>query len=823
MTTRPLGSTYRLQLQGLGFEAARGLVAYLSDLGIGTLYVSPVLQASTGSTHGYDVVDPCRLDPALGSRSEFDALLAELEGAGMRMLIDIVPNHMAATEENLWWWDLLRSGRESEHADTFDIDWESHGGRVLLPTLSAPLGEVCAGARIGDGLLEMDDKSFPLRPDDEVGAEIAVVLGRQHYRPSYWRLARDELNYRRFFDIDSLVGVRVEDPAVFERTHRFVLQLCSDRRVAGVRVDHVDGLADPAGYLRRLGDALSGPTRRPVVLVEKILARDEVLPGDWATDGTTGYEFADLAGGLFVDGAGAAEIADLGEEMTGEKQSFAELALSGKAEMLDRSFRTELKLLTRLALAALERSHPGHDLSGEEVRAAIAELTVRLDVYRTYLRSGAGPGRDDRRRLRQLAENCELSSEAARALGLVLEGLCQAGAAQSPWLRFAQRWQQLSGADMAKGVEDTASYRYSGLLSHAEVGCDPDRSSVTPEEFARFLTSRRARPSSLNATSTHDSKRNEDARARLYALSEASTRWSSLVRGWHRRYAKRAAPDAHDELLVYQSLFALWPFGSSRLRPELRRRLEQYVVKAAREAKVRTSWTDPDTAYEAALVGLVRRLARDKTFSGEMERFVRRLGAAAATNSLALTVLKCVAPGVPDFYQGTEVFAPSLTDPDNRRPVDWEDLGRLLGSLPAPGESTSADLAAMVSGWPDGRLKLHTIRALLQLRRENPELFDAAPAQLHAASGPHADKVVALGRRHGRRGVIAVIPRLTLAMCPAGRFPTGGHIWGDTTLRLPAGSGQFRDILSGKPFGREEVPRIGDILGPLPVAVLISG
>ena len=558
--------------------------------------------------------------------------MAALDSCGMRLLVDIVPNHMAAHPANRWWWDVLGSGSRSEYAAVFDIDWEAQDYRVLVPTLSRPLRELYDTARVpsrdAEAVLELDGQAFPLAAGSEAEADLAALIDRQHYRPAYWRLSADEGNYRRFFDIDGLIGVRVEDPAVFERTQGLVVELCSDERIAGVRVDHIDGLADPASYLGRLAGELAAEKADPVVLVEKILSSDETLRDSWAVDGTTGYEFANVAGGLFVHEQGARLLARLGVELTGEPQSFAELSRQAKREVLASSFRAPLERLGRLAMAGLDHDEPGHDLSLRTVCDALAEMTVELDVYRTYLDDGA-PEPTDRARLDRLGTQVTGYSEARRAARLITRRLLEVESSVGTWRDVARRWRQLSGAVMAKGVEDTATYRYSGLLSHAEVGCDPARASATPGDFSRLVRARRRHPASLNAASTHDSKRNEDARSRLFVLSEAAEQWSTLVRRrWHRRHATAglAGPDAHDELLVYQSLVSLWPFGASKLSRVERRRVQDYALKAAREARRRTSWTDPDRDYEAVLKAFIDRLADEVAFADEMLRLVSLVG-----------------------------------------------------------------------------------------------------------------------------------------------------------------------------------------------------
>jgi (1->4)-alpha-D-glucan 1-alpha-D-glucosylmutase len=847
---RPLGSTYRLQLAGVGFAGARELVGYLHALGVETLYVSPVLTAVPGSTHGYDVIDPTRLDPALGTPVEFEALLAELGAHGMRLLIDIVPNHMATHPDNAWWWDVLRRGEGSEAAGVFDIDWPAQGRKVLVPTLPDPLqallerGAVSVEPHPEGAELLVDGQRFPLRPGSvsDVGPpwDVGAVVARQHYRPAHWRLSHDEGNYRRFFDIDGLIGVRVEEPAVFEATHGLIVDLAGDDRIAGWRVDHVDGLADPAGYLARLRAELARRgAGNAVVLIEKILAADESVRANWPADGTTGYEFADAAGGLFVDPAGADLIAAAGARLAGTDPSFEHLALEGKREVLRASFPAPLRRLAGLVAAALDAEGPGYDLSAAMIEAALAELTVQFDAYRTYLDDGPAD-EADRSRLRRatVAAAPALTVDEQRALRLVCAGLVGAdgaGPGRTHWREVAQRWQQLTGAVMAKGVEDTATYRFSGLLGHAEVGSDPGRPATTPEEFAARLGARsRRHPSTLNATSTHDSKRSEDARARLYVLSEMAGEWNRLVASWHGRHApgiaRAGGPDGHDELVAYQAMVALWPADRARPSPDERRRLQDYVVKAAREAKRRTGWADPDPRYERALRAFVRRLClgHDGPFDTEMATVLRRIGPAAATNSLALSVLKSVCPGVPDLYQGTELWDLSLTDPDNRRPVDFARRRQLLGRLPAadgPAPERAAAALDLLAAWPDGRIKLHVLRTLLRLRRERPALFDAGSFQLLTMGGDGRESVVGLVRRSGRQWLTAFVPRLSLGRTGAERFPTGRRVWGDTVALLPTGAPeQFTDVFTGAVVERlDDGLEVARALGLLPVAVLLGG
>ncbi len=816
MRTEAIGSTYRLQLHGLGLAGARRLVPYLAMLGIETLYLSPILAAVPGSTHGYDVIDPEHLDPALGSDEDFRSLLHDLDARGMRVLLDIVPNHMAANPANPWWWDVLRRGRTSPYADVFDIDWSRHGGRVLVPTLGRPLTDAVATGTVSpDGFLEVDGQRFPLAEGSD-GETFPVVLGRQNFRPAYWRTGSTEGNYRRFFDIGGLVGVRVEDQEVFERTHGLTLSLCRDERVAGLRVDHVDGLRDPARYLHRLSERLCGEGREDaVVVVEKVLGRDESLDPRWPVTGSTGYEFIDHAAGLFLDERGYRRLAALGAAMTGESDHFSEIAANAKREELDRSFAADHDRLARMSLSALDLECPGHDLSERDLRRAWAELTVQLEVYRTYLDGGI-PSVVDERRLQRAGSVPQADTETERALRTLVEALAHRTTSGGPWLAVAQRWQQLSGAVMAKGVEDTATYRYPGLLVQADVGGDPDRPFCDAAAFHRLCQQRSA---GLNATSTHDSKRNEDARCRLAAVSEASDAWAALTERWQRRFISSGGDGPHpkEALLAYQSMLALWPMSGDGLDAPTLGRLQDYMVKATREAKRRSSWTDPDLSYEHTVRAFVARVNDDGRFRAELARYFRRIAPAAVTNTLALLVLKTGAPGAPDFYQGTELMEPTLTDPDNRRPIDFDARAATLSNLPPVSVAAAGRL---LTDYGDGRIKLYATRALLQARRTSRTLFARGSYRPLKASSPH---IVAFARRHGPQVALCVVPRLTHTLAGPGRFAVGTRVWGSETVSVPSwGRGPFEDVLTG----RVVEPRVGnlelgEVLRTLPVAFLL--
>ncbi len=869
-------STYRLQLgRGFSLDDARLLAPYLRGLGVGDVYASPPLAARSGSTHGYDVVDPTRLNPEVGGEESFEALAGELERLGMGLLLDIVPNHMAASDQNPWWWDVLRHGRRSAYAEFFDIDWAAGGGQVLAPVLDGPFGEVLEAGQIrievegGEPLVRYFDQRFPVDPrsyesptDDlprcngspgDPGSfdMLEALLNRQHYRLADWRIAAREIDYRRFFDISDLVSLRMEDPAVFEAWHELVLELVRRGQVTGLRVDHVDGLADPAGYLRRLQAAIAERTGgNGHVVAEKILGRDESLREDWPVAGTTGYEFADLAEGLFVDRGGAERIERAHAAMVAAAGrprppaapglDFERLAARCKRLVLDQLFAGEGGTLALQLHALALEDRMGRDLTQDDLLAALVEVMAWLPVYRTY--TTAPPVADPDRRViehavREAARR--LDPERRRAVTFVGRVLTLDTAPEADWdevrawLRFVRRWQRLSGPATAKGVEDTALYRWDGLLSRSEVGGDPSRPAIGVEEFHRHMRERRQRwPGALNAGSTHDSKRSEDARARLHVLSEMPDEWVRRVTRWrrmNRRHRRPVAghgevPDPSFDLHLYQSIVGVWPLQPSG-RAEALSRLQEYAVKAARESKLHTSWLAPDQAYERALRGWLRATLgpANGRFRRDLEAFVERVALPGAVNSLAAAALRATAPGVPDVYQACELWNLSLVDPDNRRPVDFELRRRLLEELDAGRADRAALARELALSWTDGRVKMHVLRELLRLRRAQPQLFAAGAYLPLAATGRRRGNVVAFARRRGRSWAVAVVPRLAARLVRGRSLPTGERAWPATVVHLPPGAPErWTDLFTGEQVAAARgAIRVHKALSILPVAVLV--
>jgi (1->4)-alpha-D-glucan 1-alpha-D-glucosylmutase len=791
-------STYRVQLRppagahpGFGFDDAAEVVPYLVELGVTHLYCSPYLQAAPGSAHGYDVVDHSRVNEELGGAVAFDRMVAACRAAGLGILLDVVPNHMAVSapeSQNAAWWSLLRDGRCSPHAAWFDVDWDSpdNPGKVLVPVLGGPLGEVLGELELLDDRIRYYDHEFPLAPGSRVDGDLLGTLERQHYRLAHWRVAGEELNYRRFFDVTTLAGVRVEVPAVFEATHQLLLSQVRDGVLDGLRIDHPDGLADPGGYLDRLADATGGAW----VVVEKILEPGELLPDEWATAGTTGYDALNRVLGLFVDPVGEIPLTALWSSVTGDDRSYEDVVDETKHLVLREVLSAEVNRLTELALRVCRSDPALRDTPRRGLREALVEVLAGFGVYRAYLPPD-GPA--DATAREQVAHAVAAAKRAlprrAAEIDLV-QRLVLAEGPDGPEAReLVTRFQQTCGPVMAKGVEDTAFYRYLRLSALNEVGGDPGRFGLPVAEFHEACAAmQRDWPASMTTLSTHDTKRSEDVRARLVLLSECAAEWGDAVTRWHaaaRPYRSAAGPDAATEQLVWQTLVGAWPLSADRA--------VGYVEKATREAKARTSWVDPVPEFDEAVQSFVRGVLADDALVAEVTRFVERLTPAWQVTSLAQKAVQLTMPGVADTYQGTELWDLSLVDPDNRRPVDWEQRRRLLAELDAADGPPALDDA--------GAAKLHLVSRLLRLRRGSPELFGPGASYEPLDAGPRA-----IGFSRG--AVVTVAPVRALQVQAAG--------WGDDRVALPAG--QWQDVLTG--VSRAGELPLRELLVDFPVSVL---
>jgi len=810
-------ATYRLQLHdGFTFADALAQVPYLAALGVSHLYLSPIMRAGAGSAHGYDVLDHSTVSPALGGESGLLELAAAARSHGVGIVLDVVPNHMSILLGNAWWWDVLKHGRDSSFARAFDIGWDGPEAKlhdqILLPVLTDQYGrEVDRGtirvAAEGDELeVRYADHRFPVSPAAAaaLGSYDATSLDRlsgdpealhafleaQHYRLARWTVGDEELVYRRFFDIRELIALRAEDPDVFDAVHEIPLRLIGAGVVDGLRIDHPDGLRDPAGYFRRLRAAAPATW----IVAEKILGPVESLRRDWPVDGTTGYDFATLVGGLFIDPAAEPAFDAAYRAFTGDETSFGETAYVAKHEVLRRSLRADVERLTELLVRICERHRRHRDHTRRDVQQAIRELAAQLPIYRTYVRPGAAESADDIAVLdaavdAAVARRPDIDPE----LLAFIRGLALLRVPGDLETDFALRLQQLTAPAAAKGVEDTAFYRYTRFVATNEVGGDPGRFAVRPQAFHdQQIAHAEEWPRTQLATSTHDTKRSEDVRARLAVLSEMPEEWATAVRRWsegNRQHHSGGAPSPSLEWLYYQTLVGAWPIDAERAAA--------YLEKAAKEAKQETSWVDPQPAFDAGLRRFVTATLADPAFTADLEAFVAPLIAPGRVNALAQTLLKLTAPGVPDLYQGNELWDLSLVDPDNRRPVDFRQRQELIAALDA------LTPAAIIARSDEGLPKLQVVRAALGARTRSPAAFTGSYVPLHAA-GRRADHAVAFVR--GGEAV-TIVPRLVWGL---------GGDWADTRLPLPPGS--WHDVISGAAVGSD---RLADLLGAFPVALLV--
>lgn len=877
MSTDPR-ATYRLQIHAdFTLNDAAQLVDYLADLGISHIYTSPLLQAVTGSNHGYDVVDPTRVNVDVGGHDALDRLTAALQGADLGHILDIVPNHMAITgADNPWWWDVLENGPSSRYATFFDVEWNPSEARqenqVLVPVLGDHYGRVLENGEIQldfDGkhfVVRYFDNSYPVDPrslrtvlaaaaEDARSSELAFLadaygwlpqptatdrhsaqrryrdqavlggllrrlaveqpsvltginhavnalnadfdaldafLSEQNYRLSFWRITQGELGYRRFFDINTLIGLRMEDEMVYAETHHLILNWLAEGRLDGLRIDHPDGLRDPARYFQQLHEA----DPHAWIVIEKILEPGEDLPSAWPVAATTGYDFLNRVNGLFVDGDAEETFNEIYTRFTGETTDYAAVVRQKKFQVMREVLGSDVARLVSLFEAVCERHRRHRDYTRSQLREAILEVAANLHVYRTYVHAERDevPERD----VLYIDEAIEAAKEHRPDLSADLfdffRDLLLLRVRGPMATELVMRFQQFTGPVMAKGVEDTAFYNYNRFISLNEVGGNPGHFGVSVDEFhTETAKMADAWPRAMLGSSTHDTKRSEDVRARLNVLSEIPERWAAAVERWAGQtaaYKQRDFPDRNAEYLLYQNMVGAWPIDEDRMI--------RYMEKATREAKVYTSWTNPTPEYEDAIAEFIRSIYADEIFIADLAAFVDQIKEAGWINALAQTLIKLTAPGVPDIYQGTELWDFSLVDPDNRRPVDYAQRRRLLAEV---------EMLSPESIWgraEEGLPKLWVIRQTLNLRCQHPHWF-GAESGYRPLIIPNARNVVAYARGEG---ILVVAPRFTL------RYRQS---WDGASLEIP--SGEWHNPFTGEKYRSGRVS-IADLLARFPVCLL---
>ncbi len=981
-------STYRLQFNAqFRFSAAREIVPYLQTLGISDIYASPYFTARAGSLHGYDILDQNSLNPEIGSEEDYQALVAELEQAGMGQILDIVPNHMCIEGQgNAFWMDVLENGPSSPYAGFFDIDWhpvkKELENKILIPILGAQFGAVLENGELrlsfeegsffifyhehklpiipktystilalriedlerelGDGdprfqelmsivtalrhlpdtteqdpgliaerdrekvvvkrrLWELHQNSSEIREfiDGNVAAFNGVagdprsfdlleaLLREQVYRISHWRVATEEINYRRFFDINSLGAIRVEEPAVFEKTHRLVLSLVSAGKISGLRIDHADGLQDPEDYFKRLQKACfirmygggivepqqgagngeedreaavrkkydwivaADPSYKPFFIIgEKILLKAEKLPDNWQVFGTTGYDFAIQVNGLFVETANAKLFDALYTRFLQHPIDFPEVLYEKKKLVMQAALSSEINTLGYYLNRISEQNRHTRDFTLNSLIKSLVDVIAHFPVYRTYINSYEVSERDrqyiESAISRAKRQNPAISTSVFDFIRdvLLLRFPDNMNEEHKPaWLNFVKRFQQITGPVMAKGVEDTAFYVYNRLVSLNEVGGSPERFGITLEAFhGQNMERCKSRPLAMLATSTHDTKRSEDVRARINVLSEIPDQWRKGISRWSRLNRKfkqmvdgKPAPNRNEEYLLYQTLVGTWPF----CKPDeeefagFRTRIREYMLKAMREAKVNTSWISPNALHEDAVMRFIDSILNNSlhnNFFHDFSTFQRLTASCGIFNSLSQTLLKITSPGIPDIYQGNELWDFSLVDPDNRRPVDYRTRKNLLDELMRK-EATAGLLETareVVAARDDGRIKLHVTRKALNFRRDNRELFDAGRYLPLTVEGACQEHVCAFERSVNDRSIMVVVPRFCSSLIEdSSGLPLGRGVWQDTRILQPfeTDASCYRNIFTGEVLTLDQQENrqglaLQDILAVFPVALL---
>ena len=902
-------STYRLQLSSdFGFDDAARLVPYIKKLGITHVYSSPFLKARKGSKHGYDIVDHTAFNPEFGGKPGFIRLSDALRNAGIGLILDFVPNHMGiGYADNGWWLDVLEWGKQSPHAQAFDISWDllpyRRSGGVMLPVLGQPYGEVLHSGQIelkynaqhgtfsawyfehrfpispsrypeiirtavshanledtsvGRALLDLaaqhsDPKSPSYREADAFKQQLAAIaaggviekglaaysgrtdhgrqllhrlLERQHYRLAYWRVAVSSINYRRFFDINDLAGIQVENGVVFHAIHKLVAQLVAEDRLQGLRLDHIDGLRDPFLYTRRLGQLVRSTRTEHSqdfhITVEKILGPDEAVPKFPNIAGTTGYEWLNVISRVLLENEGLIKLGQTWQKFSGETRSFNEIVREAKARVIETILASEFNVLTKLLARIAAGHYSTRDYTLDRLRAALESYVIELPIYRTYVTGAPASDRD-----RAVVEH---AAAAARRCwpgsdpeifdflrsAITLDLLRDEGSYSGPRIRdFAHRLQQFTGPLMAKSLEDTAFYRHHRLVALNEVGNDPSEGGLAAEDFHRKMQGRlAATPLGLTATSTHDTKRGEDARMRILALADLAEDWAGAVNRWREMNdplrADDQAPTRAHEYLLYQTLVGAWCFKPPD-RPFVER-IQAYMIKAAREGKEQTSWVNPNDVYENNLTAFVDNIldaTLSEPFLKSFTNFASRIARLGALNSLSQVVLKATMPGISDFYQGTELWDLSLVDPDNRRPVDFSARITVL-------EAAGFDWSGISCNWPDGHAKVHLIHRLLKLRNKHPLVFLKGSYEPVKVLGPHRDHVLAFCRSYHSERVLVAVGRHFAGLTAGGcDWPSG---WRGT---IDLNAADWRDeigTIEGQPL-----LTLDRLFTSIPVTVLSSG
>jgi (1->4)-alpha-D-glucan 1-alpha-D-glucosylmutase len=925
-------ATYRIQFNpSFRFDDAIKIIQYLNELGISHIYASPIFQARKGSTHGYDIVDPTKLNSELGSGREFNKLIDKCHSFDIGWVQDVVPNHMAFDSHNRMLMDVLENGKSSEYFHFFDLVWnhpdESMRGRILAPFLGSPYGEVLEKGEIAlvyniDGFsIKYYELRYPVRIEsypsildhdiDKLKTEMGEdypdyikflgllyviknlpatleltqrknqiefvkkmiwelystnplikkhldsvigqfngvkghpetytlldnVLADQNFRLSHWRVANQELNYKRFFNINELISIRVQEEDVFQKTHSLIIDLVKQEKIDGLRIDHIDGLYDPGEYLHRLRSLSSDI----YIVVEKIMEYDENLPESWPVQGTSGYDFLNHVNGLFCQKKRQKEFTKLYNDFVGIEFNFSKLLYEKKKVIIERQLTGDLDNLAFLLKSIANKYRHGRDITLNGLRNGMVEILAYFPVYRTYISSWE-VDEEDRRIIQETVRKAKAGKPEFETEILLIEKFLLldffeefTDEERKDCIDFVMKFQRLTGPLMAKGFEDTSLYIYNRLVSLNEVGSDPASFGTSLHQFHNFSLNRlHSGPQAMNASSTHDTKRGEDVRARINVLSEIPREWKRYLKRWETINKKfklivhgTAAPDSNEEYLLYQTLLGIYPFDDDK-RNDIIPRMEQYIEKMLREAKIHSSWSDPDIEYENAVKQFVKEMmskTNNTIFIKDFITLQKKIAHYGVLNSLSQTLIKMTAPGVPDFYQGTELWDLKLVDPDNRQPVDFDLRKKYLQEI--INRSNRVDvfdyIAILRKRTEDGRIKMFLTYKTLTARKENPLVYLEGDYRELRVAGKFRDHIIVFAREYGNTIAVTIAPRWFTTLVDEKTFPLGRKIWGDTAIYLPPPTQRvWGNALTGETLSKGGRIAVADILTHYPSALLIS-
>ncbi len=920
-------STYRIQFTSkFNFNDAKKIVKYLSEFGINDLYASPILQARTGSTHGYDVVEPTKINPELGSEKEFYELAENIKQNKLGWLQDIVPNHMAYSHQNKMLIDLFENGPASRFYNFFDIEWshphESVRGRILAPFLGKFYPEVL---ECGELILKYDEEGFsinyyetklPLRMESYVeilsfrlkklinklgkndtdaikfmgvlyilktlssveeiderysqikflkallwelyssNDEIKIfinenlkiyngeknnpeslnlldnLLANQYYRLAFWKVANEEINYRRFFNVNELISLKIEYEEVFGRVHSLIFRLLKEEAINGLRIDHVDGLYDPTKYLYNLRDR----AKNSYIVVEKILEFDEELPKDWPIHGTTGYEFMNFLNGIFCKHDNEKSFSGIYQRFIKYNTPYERIVLDKKRLFIQTRMAGEVERLSYIIESISSKDRYGIDITMHGLKKALEELLTYFPVYRTYVNGTKIYERDKKYLdyiIKKVSEhNPRLTNEFNYICDLLKQNFKDHFTEEQKEraLDFVMKFQQLTGPLMAKGFEDTALYIYNRFISLNEVGGSPDKFGITLREFHNFNKKRmKYWKHTLNSTSTHDTKRGEDVRARLNVISEMPREWSDKVRLWNKfnQPLKKNVrgidvPDRNDEYFLYQTLVGAYPLLDEEHETFIQR-VKEYIQKSVREAKVFSAWISPNIDYENAYFEFIENILRkddENQFFKDFFEFQKRILHYGIFNSISQTLVKYTSPGVPDTYQGSELYNFSLVDPDNRRPVDFELREKYLSEMKNISNRQNY-FAEILKSKDDGRIKMFVSHFSLLARNEFPQIFNEGKYTPLQIEGKFKENIIAYARNFENQYCIIVAPRFLTKIIKETELPLG-EIWEDTKIKIPLEISSLENYFTKEKITAKENIFVKDILKELPVALLIA-